>query len=70
MSRCTDRPVREGNDVSYSQIWEVPYVIIRINAVVYRIQQHPRAKMIMVELVRVAPYWRLFERSNLEEGEV
>jgi hypothetical protein len=36
--------------------WEGPYIITtRINDVIYRIQRHPRAKMMVVHLDRLAP---------------
>jgi hypothetical protein len=37
--------------------WEGPYIIITwINYVIYRIQRHPRANMMVVHLDRLAPY--------------
>jgi hypothetical protein len=37
--------------------WEGPYnIITRINDVVYRVQWHPRAKMMAVHLDRLVPY--------------
>jgi hypothetical protein len=36
--------------------WEGPYIITPINDVVYRIQQHRKAKMTVVHLDRLAPY--------------
>jgi hypothetical protein len=37
--------------------WEGPYLIItRINYVIYQIQHHSRAKMMVVHLDRLAPY--------------
>jgi hypothetical protein len=37
--------------------WKGPYkVITRINDVVYRIQRHPRSRMMVVHLDRLAPY--------------
>jgi hypothetical protein len=37
--------------------WEGPYrVINRINDVVYRVQRHPRSRMMVVHLDRLTPY--------------
>ena len=37
--------------------WEGPYIIItRINDVIYQIQRHPRAKMMVIHLYRLASY--------------
>jgi hypothetical protein len=35
--------------------WEGPYIITRIN-VIYWIQWHPRAKIMVIHLERLAPY--------------
>jgi hypothetical protein len=42
----------------------------RINNVIYRIQRHPRAKMMVVHLDRLAPYLGLVGTNSLEEGAV
>ena len=47
----------EGKSPKLQTCWEGPYTIItRINDVVYRVQRHPRAKMMVVHLDRLAPY--------------
>jgi hypothetical protein len=52
------RPTRKkGKSPKLQSCWEGPYnVITRINDVVYRIQWHPQAKMMVVHLDRLAPY--------------
>ena len=52
------RPIRKrGKPPKLQTCWEGPYTIItRINDVVYRVQRHPRAKMMVVHLDRLAPY--------------
>jgi len=52
------RPTRKrGKSPKLQSCWEGPYnVITRINDVVYRIQRHPRAKMMVVHPNRLAPY--------------
>jgi hypothetical protein len=48
---------RRGKSPKLRTCWEGPYTIItRINDVVNRIQRHPRAKMMVVHLDRLAPY--------------
>jgi hypothetical protein len=47
----------EGKSPKLQTCWEGPYLlIIRINDVIYRIQRHSRAKMMVVHLDRLAPY--------------
>jgi hypothetical protein len=52
------RPTRtRGKSPSHQPSWEGSYKMIsRINDVVYRIQRHPRAKMMVVHLGRLVPY--------------
>jgi hypothetical protein len=52
------RPTRtRGRSPKQQSAWEGPYkVITRINVVVYRIQRHPRSRMMVVHLDRLAPY--------------
>ena len=52
------RPIRKrGKSPKLQTSWEGPYTIItRINDVVYRVQRHPRTKMMVVHLDRLAPY--------------
>jgi hypothetical protein len=52
------RPTRtSGRSPKLQSSWEGPYKgITRINDVVYRIQRHPRLRMIVVHLDRLAPY--------------
>jgi hypothetical protein len=52
------RPIRKrGKSPKLQTCWEGPYTIItRINDVVYRIQRHSWAKMMVVHLDRLAPY--------------
>jgi len=52
------RPIRKrGKSPKLQTCWEGPYTIItRINDVVYRVQRHPRTKMMVVHLDRLAPY--------------
>jgi hypothetical protein len=52
------RPTRRsGRSPELQSAWQGPYkVITRINDVVYRIQRHPRSRMMMVHLDRLAPY--------------
>jgi hypothetical protein len=52
------RPTRtRGKSPKLQSSWEGPYKVInRINDVVYRIQRHPRAKMVVAHLDRLAPY--------------
>jgi hypothetical protein len=46
-----------GRSPKLLSAWEGPYkVVIRINDVVYRIQRHPRSRMMVVHLDRLAPY--------------
>jgi hypothetical protein len=52
------RPTRtRGRSLKPQSAWEGSYkVITRINDVVYRIQQHPQSRMMVVHLDRLAPY--------------
>ena len=52
------RPTRKrGKSPKLQTCWKGPYKIFtRINDVVYRIQRHPRAKMMVVNLDRLALY--------------
>jgi sRNA-binding protein len=52
------RPTRrKAKSPKLKSYWEGPYnAITRINDVVYRIQRHPREKMMVVHLDRLAPY--------------
>jgi hypothetical protein len=52
------RPTRtRGKSPKLQSAWEGPYkVITRINDVVYRILRHPRSRMMVVHLDRLAPY--------------
>ena len=52
------RPTRKRRKSPVLQTcWEGPYnIITRINDVIYWIQRHPRAKMMVVHLDRLAPY--------------
>jgi hypothetical protein len=52
------RPTRtRGRSPKLQSAWEGPYkVITRIDDVVYRIQWHPRSRMKVVHLDRLAPY--------------
>jgi hypothetical protein len=51
------RPTRKkGKSPKLQTCWEGPYNITRINDVVYHIQRHPRAKMMVIHLDRLAPY--------------
>jgi hypothetical protein len=52
------RPTRRSERSPKLQLcWEGPYnIVTRINDVVYRIQWHYRAKMMVVHLDRLAPY--------------
>jgi hypothetical protein len=54
------RPTRtRGKLPKLQPSWEGRYkVITQINDVVYRIQRHPRAKIILEHLKRLAPYLR------------
>jgi hypothetical protein len=46
-----------GRSPKLQSAWEGPYkVITRINDVVYRVQLHPRSRMMVVHLDRLAPY--------------
>jgi hypothetical protein len=48
---------RRGKSPKMQTCWEGPYLIITlINDVIYRIQWHSRAKMMVVHLDRLAPY--------------
>jgi hypothetical protein len=47
---------KKGKSPKLQACWEGPYNITRINDVVYRIQRHPRAKIMFVHLDRLAPY--------------
>jgi len=47
--------------------WEGPYLIITQIDVIYQIQRHPWAKMMVVHLDRLAPY---LEATRDEEGAV
>jgi hypothetical protein len=51
------RPTRtRGRSPKLQSAWEGPYKVInRINDVVYRIQRHPRSRMMVVHLDRLAP---------------
>ena len=62
------RPTRKrGKSPKLQTCWEGPYnIITRINDVIYRIQRHPRAKMMVVHLNRMAPYLGLLGTSSLE----
>jgi hypothetical protein len=52
-----NRQRKKGRCPKLQPSWEGPFVILtRINDVVYRIQRHPRAKMKVVHLDRLAPY--------------
>ncbi|KDR09269.1 hypothetical protein L798_00935, partial [Zootermopsis nevadensis] len=47
----------KGKSPKLQTSWEGPYrVVTRINDVVYRIQRHTRARMMVVHLDRLAPY--------------
>jgi hypothetical protein len=50
--------------------WEVPYrLVTRINNVVYRIQRHPRTKMVVVHFDQLLSYQGLVEMSSpMEEA--
>jgi hypothetical protein len=52
------RPTREREKSTKLQSrWEDPYnIVTHINDVVYGVQRHPRAKMLLVHLDRLAPY--------------
>jgi hypothetical protein len=52
------RPTRtRGRSPKLQSAWEGPYkVITRIIDVVYRIQRHPRSRMMVVHLDRLVPY--------------
>jgi hypothetical protein len=52
------RPTRKrGKSPKLQACWEGPYIIItHINDIIYRIQQRPRAKMMVVHLDRLVPY--------------
>jgi len=54
------RPTRRRGKLPKLQTcWEGPYLIITwINDIIYRIQRHSRAKMMVVHLDRLAPYLR------------
>jgi len=53
---CTILPRRQESH-KLQTCWEGPYnIIIRMNDVIYRIQRHPKAKMTVVHLDRLAPY--------------
>jgi hypothetical protein len=48
---------KRGKSPKLQASWEGLYIIItRINDVIYCIQRHPRAKMMVVHLDRLAPY--------------
>ena len=48
---------KTGKSPKLQKIWECPYVTINwINDIVYRIQWHSRAKMIVIHLDRLALY--------------
>ena len=48
---------KRGKSPKLQTCWECIYTIItRISGVVYRIQRHSRAKMMVVHLDRLAPY--------------
>jgi predicted aspartyl protease len=52
-----NRQRKKGRCPKLQPSWEGPFVILtRINDVVYRIQRHPRAKMKVVHLERLASY--------------
>jgi hypothetical protein len=54
---CTTLPGREESHPKLQTCWEGPYLIITwISNVIYRIQQHPTAKMMIIHLERLAPY--------------
>jgi hypothetical protein len=47
----------KGKSQNFQSLWEGPYKILtRITDVVYRIQKHPRSRMRVVHLDRLAPY--------------
>jgi hypothetical protein len=52
------RPTRtRGRSPKLQSAWEDPYkVITRMKDVVYRIQRHPRSRIMVVHLDRLAPY--------------
>jgi len=52
-----NRPTRRrGKSPKLQRCWEGPYLIITlINVIIYRIQGHSRAKMMVVHLDRLAP---------------
>jgi len=52
------RPIQKrGKFPKLQTCWEGPYTIItRINDIVYQVQRHSQAKMMVVHLDRLAPY--------------
>jgi hypothetical protein len=51
------RPTRmRGKSPKLQSCWEGPYVITRINDMVYRIQRYPRTKIMVIHLDRMEPY--------------
>jgi hypothetical protein len=48
-------PTRRRRSSKLQSFWEGPYIVTRINDVVYWVQRNPRAKMMVVHLDRLAP---------------
>jgi hypothetical protein len=60
--------LKRGKSPKLQTCWVGPYLIItQIDDIIYRIQRHPRAKMMVVHLDRLAPY---LGATRDEEGAV